>query len=375
MSKYLFFMLLFFGIINSEEFLYPVASFNNDGQNFIYVIYQKNVHHLELWSVNSETMIATKLLMSNFSPAGVRLLPNQAGFSFIDNGRIRVKYTNKRSPLSFDFEYPIYDFHTIDWLNDRNFYFSAKAGKRFCIFLCDTNRKQTKTLIENEVCSRINEDFMYPQIIGGTLYFITKSVHKLSDVQYETFDNYKIMCCNFDIESHKAEDKPTVILRRGENAIAFLKMVSQDEGYFIGHPNKVSKHTHYIHLKYFHLKKIDENWEYSKLFDFDVPLRFLQENSDTRVYESILPFLPVHYENSIYFASYNTENLTEIFCYNQIDSTLARLTTTSWPNSNFGIIISSGQLFFGGNITENCKLLENEDGSISCKIACIPILQ
>ena len=107
MSKYLFFMLLFFGIINSEEFLYPVASFNNDGQNFIYVIYQKNVHHLELWSVNSETMIATKLLMSNFSPAGVRLLPNQAGFSFIDNGRIRVKYTNKRSPLSFDFEYPI----------------------------------------------------------------------------------------------------------------------------------------------------------------------------------------------------------------------------------------------------------------------------
>ena len=196
MSKYIFFILLFFGIINSEEFLYPVATFNNDGQNFIYVIYQKNVHHLELWSVNRETMAANKVLMSNFNPAGIKLLPNQSGFSFIDNGRIRVKYTNKLPSLSFDFEYPIYDFHTVEWINDRHFYFSAKAGKRFCVFLCDTNTKQTKTLIEKEVCSRINEDFMYPQIIGDKVYFISKSVHKLFDAQYETFDNYKIMCCH-----------------------------------------------------------------------------------------------------------------------------------------------------------------------------------
>jgi len=87
------------------EFLYPVAQINQDGTNKIYVMYQKSLTHVELWVWDPETKVATKGLLSSHTPVNFRLLPGNKGFSFIDNGRIKIKLFNHRSIQSID----IYD--------------------------------------------------------------------------------------------------------------------------------------------------------------------------------------------------------------------------------------------------------------------------
>ena len=364
--QYLILFLSIFSFLQCGEFLYPVTHFQQDGTTKIYVIYQKNIAHLELWSVDIENGLAYKALMSTYNPAGIKILPDQSGFSFIDNGRIRVKYFNKRSPTNFEFDYPIYSFHSVDWLNNKLFYFSAKAANRFCIFLCNTDTKSTKSLIGRELCSRTNDDFMYPQIIGGKIFFISKSVHKLSESHYETFGNYKIMCTKFDAAKYEADQKLEVVLRRGEHAMAFLKMISETEGFFLGHPNKVSKHETIIHLKYFNLKYIDGEWQYKKLFDFNIPLKFLIKCSDERLYESILPFLPRHENNKIYYCSCNSkeDNFTNVFEFDIENRLSKQLTKSTGPNSCFSPLKIGDKLFFGGSITEQCKFQIDENDDI-----------
>lgn len=347
---YLIFLFLSFFAI-SKEFLYPIASTKDSKK--IYVLYQKNIHHTELWLLNLETNIAKKCLMSSFNPAGVKLIPESDNFSFIDNGLLKIK--EKNNPVySIDFQRPLYDFHITEWLDETVCYFSARIGRRFCIFLCDKNIKYEKMLIERDSCARINEDFMYPQIINDKIYFISKSVHKVADSNYEIFGNYKILCSHFNQAKKIANPVSEVVLRLGEKSVAFLKMTSNEEGFFIGHPSKISKHEKLIKLKYFHLQKNNSEWEHNKLFDFRVPLDFLMNKSEFRLYESIVPFLPKHFKDTIYYSSVSEENKLNIFAFNISSSTSKNITADKFQNSIFSPILIGDELFFGGSI-ENEK--------------------
>jgi hypothetical protein len=359
-------LFLLFLVNKSEEFLYPIGISESNNKKRIYVVYQKNILHLELWSLDLNMKSPHKELMSSYNPAGIKFMPNEKGFSFIDNGRIKLKYFNKRSTINFEFEFPLYDFHTVEWLNEELFYFSAKAGKRFCIFLCNTNTKGIKNLIGRDLCSRTNDDFMYPQIISNKIFFISKSVHKLTESNYESFGNYKIMAKDLEqnLETNKQSE---VILRKGEQAIAFLKMISEREGFFIAHPNKISKHERTLHLKYLHLQNINSEWQYDKLFDFYIPLKYLTKYSDERIYESILPFLPKHEGQKIYYPNCiqkENEN-TDLFEFDLVTSSIKRLTETNWPNSYFSPVIINGYIFFGGTVNDNCKFEVNKENELS----------
>ena len=84
------------------EYLYPVAGVKKNNERYLYLLYQKDAIHVELFLWHEKTKIISKVLPSLCMPAGIRMLPDQKGFSFIDNGRIKLKLFNKRSPKAID---------------------------------------------------------------------------------------------------------------------------------------------------------------------------------------------------------------------------------------------------------------------------------
>ena len=79
----------------AEQFIYPVAAIDNEGKEIL-VVYQKSLDDIELWIWDSATKCAMKGLLSAYVPAGIKMLPSGAGFSFVDEGRLRVKNFYKR---------------------------------------------------------------------------------------------------------------------------------------------------------------------------------------------------------------------------------------------------------------------------------------
>ena len=71
------------GSIHASEFVYPVAAIPHS--NDLLVIYQKTPHHIELWQCNMSTHHAEHVLLSRYTPAGLKILPDGSGYSFIDN--------------------------------------------------------------------------------------------------------------------------------------------------------------------------------------------------------------------------------------------------------------------------------------------------
>src|SRR5690606_3475103 len=121
--KYNHYFLYFFlttSVIYSKEYLYPVAHLSD--YKTIFLIHQKYNYSIELLIWDCETNQIQEGLWSLFNPAGFQLLPDESGFSFIDNGRLRIKYFNKRSPKVIDFDNYFYNMSLINWINSDEFY-------------------------------------------------------------------------------------------------------------------------------------------------------------------------------------------------------------------------------------------------------------
>src|SRR5579872_5143165 len=97
------------------EFLYPVASVSKD---HVLVMYQKNSYHLELWDWNPQTNQADSVLLSLYTPAGVKLLLSKKGYSFIDSGVIKIKMFQKRSPKTVEIDQPLHTIELLHWIDD-----------------------------------------------------------------------------------------------------------------------------------------------------------------------------------------------------------------------------------------------------------------
>ena len=260
----------------SEEFFYPVAY--NNATKIAYIIHQKSLYSIDLWIWDKQNESMEKGLLSTYSPGGLKLLPDNSGFSFIDQGKLRIKHFYKRSPKTINFYEPIYDMGSVEWIDSNFCYFTAKKKNNLSIFHADIENQKITCLQEKKSC-----DCMYPQKVKDDLFFVER-----------TSDNkYKIIKTNYLKKEEEQTAEQIIILNNGTSPIAFLNMKSESEGFFISHPEVIDRQDKAVTFSCFHLIiNADKNWQSKELFSFVLPINYIFGTNDQRLYESILPFLP-----------------------------------------------------------------------------------
>lgn len=258
----------------AQEFLYPVGAYDTQDGPLIYLLYQNSVAHIELWLWSPKTKKAHKALLSSFMPAGLRVLPDNSGFSFIDNGRIKIKQFAKRSPKSLDFYEPIYDIGIIEWINPYQCYFSAKENNRSKIYHADMSGEVIQIMASNTY------DCLYPQKIQDQLFYIERSYcnegcrYAIMQTPYpyipydeannfSSMEHFEIRTQEFITRLNNKDRKNNndlhyekrMVADFGDQALAFLHMRSDTEGFVLEHPNRVDKHDKTIILSLYHIKK------------------------------------------------------------------------------------------------------------------------
>jgi hypothetical protein len=318
---------------HSHYFLYPVASLHNE--KIILFLKQNSKDNIELIIWDNTTKHAEKGLWSLFNPAGIQILPDETGFSFIDNGRLRIKYFNKRSPKTIEFDQYIYNIHTIHWINSSECYFSAKSiNDLFSVFHCSMDGT-TQCLISDK-----QSHCMYPQKINNQLFFIKKTDKKWSITQ--TY--YDKNSSNPHVE----------IINFNNNPIIFLHMISETEGFVIKHAKAIDREQKNIIFHYYYIYKKNSVWSKKCLFSFTIPSFLLMPDSLYRLYESLLPLIPRIIDKTIYFvdSSKNNDNLLELFVCDIKSLKIKKIMLANQKHiGNLFVPIKCGtQFLYGGEI-------------------------
>jgi hypothetical protein len=281
MKKYIGLIIFFTVHTNyAEEFIYPVASFDNGNQ--LMVLHQKSLDDIELLIWNSQNQTAKKGLSSFLTPGNLRMLPSGKGFSFIDSGYIKIKEFAKRSPRTLPIYEPIGLFSNMDWIDDETFYFVAQQGNHFQIF-----RGNVQAQIEQLTCGLF--DALYPQMIGSQLFYMQRDMHH----------EVKIMCKN-------EESQQVVIIQNAVQQACYLKMINESQGFYMQAPTHKIEDAQGCYEFSCHriLKNNDELWQSDQLFTFKVPAKYI--TGSNRLYESIEPFLPNYSDSQhVYFCDWN----------------------------------------------------------------------
>ena len=292
MKKYIFLIIsLIFHKNYTEQFIYPIAGF--DDKNQIMVLYQKSVDDIELWIWNTHNHTAIKGLSSFLIPANLRMLPSGKGFSFIDQGYIKIKEFAKRSPRTLPIYEPIGLFSNMNWIDDETFYFVAQQGDHFQIF--EGNVQADIKQLTHELA-----DALYPQKIGSQLFYMQRGInHQVS-----------IMSRPWNFENN--ESMNTIVMQALAQQSCFLKMINESEGFYIQSPTHKSDtiQDSYEFSCYHIFQQNDAAWVSDKIFTFKIPSKYII-GSD-RLYESIEPFLP-NYTQSGYVYYNNWQHELEQF--------------------------------------------------------------
>ncbi len=310
------------------EYLYPVGHIEQDGFKLL-LLYQKSVHHVELWQWDPVSQEAGKALLSSYTPAGIALLPHGNGFSFIDNDTIRVAYTDKRSPMLIPLYEPLYDFTTVHWFDAQHCILSAKEKERFGIYIVDVEGQCTQILHDKEC------NYRYPYLIQNNIFYI--QVHG---------DHHSIMQGTIDLAAITIPKKLTAqdifngmserayypvqnvqsIIDCKEGHVAFLTMQDPHIGFYLEHPARIDRHDTTISFVYHQIAKQGDAWHDKVLFTFSIPMAYLMSPQE-RLYESILPFLPKPIGNVVYyFHCPDGTTSTQLWKYDLKEYTATQLT-------------------------------------------------
>lgn len=295
---------IFFTIISwTDEYIYPVAHFTDSNGDHTLMIHQLDVETMELYDVNPSTKRAEKILSTMHMPAAVKLLPSKKGFSFVDNGRIKIKDFLKRSPKMLDIFEPIYGIELIEWLNDQICYFHAYSDNRSNLYELTVDG-DLSCIAQSGAC-----DYSYPQIINDQLWFIGKKL----DCDIAHF---------FIGQAAYEPGKPATdiheIITFESVSLVLLHMVSPEQGYVIGLPATLDNGQSVIQFSYYSLAKIADSWQKEFLFVFDVPY-FMLFDQTKRLYESLLPFRPCQKGSLILYSSFCAESgRLAIYCYDAL---------------------------------------------------------
>lgn len=376
LKKILLFLYSLSYVYAGEEmvgYIYPVDTIYHDGILKMCMLYQK-FNGLELYFWDPITHKAILGLLSFFQPSGLSVLPNKQAFSFIDNDRIKIKYVDKRSPKSLDLYGP-YDLTTIQWIDNENFYFSAKERRHYNLFHATTDGDLFRITVSN------SNHYVYPQKIDATLFFIEKTENNefaIKSIEYPRQElSHRIARCNqpvsledevqFLMRNETARDayKPLINIKDSSTLVffdkktvegeivSFLHMLSSSEGFFIRYSDHIHKNQKSFYLDYYALyyDNNNDNWQYEKLFQFSIPLYcILQERGRVLMSESILPFLPFHDSGIIYFTQYN-EDLDSSDIYEYSNKAIKKVSqSVDSQHLFFAPRRFNDTIFCGGNI-------------------------
>lgn len=330
---YYFFSFLFFYEVNfilAAEYIYPVASLND---NIILYIYQNSPYAIQLFQFNIVTNDSEQILWSLFKPAQVQLLPNNQGFSFIDNGRLRIKSFEKRSPKTVDFHEPIFNINGLRWIDEHTCYCSAEYNNHWSLFQLQDNGK-----VDYLVCSQ-DEDCVYPQKVDEKLFYIECKKNRSNNF------NYAIMQTIYD-----KQVTPECIMSFYDESIIFLYMLSENEGFVIGY-EKEHKEADLAHFFYYHLVHEKKIWHKNFIFSFSIPTYLFLGNKEDRLFESIIPLLPRIIDNKIYFVdcTNNENNFLELYYYDLSIMTHNKVDMEEKNSHVFVPIKCGAKLYCGGN--------------------------
>lgn len=340
-SCYFYFLLFFFYNAFADEYVYPVASFSNE--EIILYIHQIGQNDIQLYSWNLSNNTHTQMVWSLYNPTMVQLLPSNTGFSFIDNGRLRIKLLNKRTPRTIDFDEPIFNINTLHWLNDNTYYCSAYYNNHFSL-LEGNDEGEINYLIANN-----NKDCMYPQKSAHQLFYIERYKNN-NDNNY----NYTIMQTNYN---DPVNQEPIVLFH--DKPIIFLNMVSETEGFVIEHEKSIDSLSLTAHFIYHHIIKQKGTWIHRPLFSFKIPTNLFLYNNDQRLFESILPLLPKIIHGKIYFVdcTHNKDKNLESYYYDLSKMKSFKTAINKQKGHIFVPTQAGSKLCFGGTKNENNPLL------------------
>jgi hypothetical protein len=355
----LLYCFLFFSthIRPATEYCYPVASLGN-GATILY-IHQHSPTNIELLEWNTQTNQTEQMLWSAFNPAGLQLLPNNAGFSFIDNGRLRIKLFERRSPKAIDFDEPLFGINSLHWIDEHTCYCSAQQGNDCALFqLHDDGAMHCIALCNDKDC-------LYPQKVNDHLFYIERDK---SDMTGNFF--YHIMHTEYPpVEFNSDNNSSTqhartnaalcakMIVDFKNNPIIFLTMQSWQEGFVIEHSKTIDTNDKTMNFIYHQIKKNGDAWVKHTLFSFAIPSSLLIQGTPGSLYESILPLLPRVIDSKIYFVdcSISDNNYLEPYYYDISMKTCQKIVLPSKIQGHCFVPMLCGKRFYCGGTQQTAK--------------------
>jgi len=303
----------------SVEYFYPVHTFKGDNGHMVLLMRQDTQKHMQLWLWSSATNQYEKLLSSQFNPVAVQLLPDNSGFSFMDNGLIKVKSFEKRSPKTIEIYEPIYDINFVNWIDQTHCYFHAKYGNRYGIYQVDLEG----TLMP--IITSKTYDCLYPQKVGTQLFFIERDLennHRIVATKYPALVHTHMSADQIFMEYEKKDQfkklpetrETECVINFGQQYIAFLSMISEHEGFAVGYPAKIESNDETICFQFYHMKKVMGVWKREELFTFRLLTKLIFDDNYS-LCENLLYLLPLACKYGIYFHSYEKNNFLESLYY------------------------------------------------------------
>lgn len=348
-----------------EQIIYPIVS---DGQK-IYTIYQKDLNKSEIWALDIEQKIAIKTLLSHYLPSAVKLLPNLVGFSFIQDGQLRLKYFHKRSPKTVPFSTLFKNFCSVEWLNDRQCYFSARRLNKNVVMIGDINNAEVHTIMED--CFG---DALFPQKIDNNLYYVRQIDNYYSVIKTDFLNPFEDQDGDLVLDFLQSEED-LLLCDVGTDKICAFKMMNKSLGYFV----KIHSQDEISGLINFSYHKICDttvnraisepilakNWHQEHLFDFSLLNKILVNNEDQ--YEQIVElFWPEHclvqdddtgiITDNIFFTSTSFDGTMNIFQYNDSSGHVSQQTNATSNQHALRPLIFANKIYYG-----QCLNLPNID--------------
>lgn len=345
------------------EFLYPVGPVIFEQAEHMCVLYQTG-SHLELLLWNPITKQAIKGL-SHQTPAGLMILPSRTAFSFIDHERVRIKSLSKKSSKALDL-HPLYDFNILHWIDDQNYYCSARERRFYNLFHV-TLSGDFYQLTNTPFC-----EYTYPQKINDLLFYLKKDslgIYTIEKTRYpsveidicqkhicllasQPYSLEELACCD---ETRHCTLTPSDILMtfsEPHSALSFLSMVDEKEGFFLKHVDYpfLERSKKVMDFECWQLLK-EEKWTSKKLFTFSLPLDFLY--GQQRLWESILRLVPVRVQDAFFYVSADKQGYLDVYRYEIADENVTCYTKSSEQHYFFTPVFYQGNALLGGMITDN----------------------
>ena len=335
--RYIFYYALFsFCFLPAIEYTYPVACLD-DGVTILF-IHQLSTTRIQLFQLNTQTDQIEPILWSLFNPAAMQLLPDRSGFSFIDNGRLRIKRFNKRSPKAIDFSEPLFNINSLCWLDSNSCYCSAQQGNAMALF--ELHDDGTARCLAHDK----KKDFLYPQKIDNHLFYIERD--KNNNVSSCA---HHIMQMTYPKDERHAQAR--MIINFNDKPIAFLDMKSYQEGFVLEHNQIVDSRNENLLFLYHRIIKKERVWKKELLFSFSIPAYLLIQGNQEQLHESILPLLPRSIDNKIYFVdnSMSATSHLELYAYDMSRNAQEKvILPTEHEGHVFVPMLCGDEIYYGG---------------------------